>query len=34
VFNKVKNRLEIPGFRKGKVPNSYIETHYSQYIKE
>ncbi|MCB5250406.1 MAG: trigger factor [Candidatus Cloacimonadales bacterium] len=34
VFNKVKTRLEIPGFRKGKVPTAYIEKHYEQYIKE
>lgn len=34
VFNKVKKNLEIPGFRKGKVPQSYIEKNYMDYIKE
>jgi len=34
VFNKVRKNLEMPGFRKGKVPVSYIEKNYMDYIKD
>ncbi len=34
VLNKIKKMVAIPGFRKGKAPNSMIEQHYHEYIKD
>lgn len=34
ILNKVKKQVAIPGFRKGKAPNTLIEKHYHDYIKE
>ena len=29
-YNKMKNRITIPGFRKGKAPMKVIENHYGE----
>lgn len=34
IIGKYKNKVNIPGFRKGKAPISLIERNYGEYIKE
>ena len=31
-YNKAKNKIALPGFRKGKAPRSIIEKHYGEGI--
>lgn len=33
VFNKIRKTMEIPGFRKGKVPTTYVEKNFKEYIQ-
>ena len=31
-YNKQKNKMTVPGFRKGKAPKKFIEKYYSENV--